>query len=171
MNTALKIILAIILTSAILIAGCAGEVNQTPKIGEPAPDFQFQSSAGQATSLSDLKGKPVLINFWQIRCLPCRVEMPYIQQVYNEWQEKGLILLAINIKESPSQIEQFMQSQELSLPVLLDSEGSIAERYGIRAIPATFLIDRDGIIQDIKFGPFQSKAEIESSLDKIALTK
>ena len=171
MNTALKVILAIILTSAILIAGCAGEVNQTPRIGKPAPDFQFQSSEGQPTSLSDLKGKPVLINFWATWCRPCRMEMPYLQQVYDEWQEKGLVVLAINIKESPSQVEEFMQSQGLSLPVLLDSQGKVASQYGIQAIPVTFFVDRDGIIQDIKFGPFQSKAEIESSLDKITLTK
>ena len=163
--------LLIMLISGLLVAGCAGGVSQNPWIGKPAPDFQFQSSEGQATSLSDLKGKPVILNFWAIRCSPCRMEMPYIQQVYDEWQEKGLMLLAINIGESPSQIAEFLQSQGLSLPVLLDIEGNIAQKYKIQYIPTTFFIDRDGIIQDMKVGAFQSKAEIESSLSKLAITK
>ena len=171
MNRMLKVILVIILALGILIASCAGEASQPPRIGKPAPDFQFQGSEGQSTSLSDLKGKPVLINFWQIRCPPCREEMPYLQQVYEEWQEKGLVLLAINIGESPSQVAEFMQGQGLSLPVLLDTGGKIAEQYGIRGIPVTFFIDKDGIIQDIKFGAFQSKAEIESSLSKLMMIK
>ena len=171
MNTGLKVILVIILASGILIAGCAGGASQNHWIGEPAPDFQFQGPEEQPTSLSDLKGKPVLINFWQIRCPPCRMEMPYIQQVYDEWQDKGLVVLAINIGESPSQVTEFMQSQGLSLPVLLDTEGKVAGQYGIRLIPTSFFIDRDGIIQDMKVGAFQSKAEIESSLSKLTITK
>jgi len=64
-----------------------------------------------------------------------------------------------------------MQSQELSLPVLLDIEGNIAQKYKIQYIPSTFFIDREGIIQDMKVGPFQSTAEIESSLSKLTITK
>jgi len=171
MNKMLKVMLLIMLISGLLMAGCAGGTSQNPWIGKPAPDFEFQSPEGQATSLSDLKGKPVLINFWATWCSPCRMEMPYIQQVYDEWQEMGLVLLAINIGESPSQVEEFMQSRGLSLPVLLDTEGKVAGQYGIRAIPTTFFIDREGIIQDMKVGPFQSTAEIESSLSKLTITK
>jgi peroxiredoxin len=171
MNKMLKVMLLIMLISGLLMAGCAGGTSQNPWIGKPAPDFQFQSPEGQATSLSDLKGKPVILNFWAIRCPPCRMEMPYIQQAYDEWQERGLVLLAINIGESPSQVEEFMQSQELSLPVLLDIEGNIAQKYNIQYIPSTFFIDKDGIIQDMKVGAFQSTAEIESSLSKLTITK
>ena len=161
------LIAVIILTLGLLIAGCGSETTQLPQIGKIAPDFQFQGSNGQSVSLSDLKGMPVLLNFWQIRCPPCRGEMPYLQQVYDEWQAKELILLAINIGESPSQIAEFMQSQGLSLPVLLDSQGNIAQIYNIQYIPSTFFIDKEGIIQEIKVGPFQSKAEIESILSKL----
>ena len=79
----------------------------------------------------------------------------------------GLVLLAINIGESSSDVEEFMQSQGLSLPVLLDSEGEIAAQYGIEAIPATFFIDSEGIVQEVKVGAFQSTAEIEESLLKL----
>ena len=171
MNTGLKVVPVIILTLGMLLAGCAGGTSQNPWIGKPAPDFQLSTLNGQPVSLSDLRGKPVLVNFWATWCLPCRGEMPYIQQIYDEWQAKGLVLLAINIGESPSQVAKFMQSQGLSLPVLLDGKGNIAVMYNVRAIPTTFFIDRDGIIKDMKVGAFQSKAEIESSLSKLAMTK
>jgi peroxiredoxin len=169
MSTRLKVILVIILTLAILIAGCAG--NQNPRIGKPAPEFQLPTLDGQPVSLSDLKGKPVLINFWASWCRPCCEEMPYLQQIYDEWQGKGLVLLAINIGETPSQVAEFMQSQGLSLPVLLDTEGKVAEQYGIRGIPTSFFIDKDGIIKEMRVGAFQSKAEIEGSLSKLTITK
>jgi DsbE subfamily thiol:disulfide oxidoreductase len=169
MSTRLKVILVIILTLAILIASCAG--NQNPRIGKPAPEFQLNTLDGQPVSLSDLKGKPVLINFWASWCRPCCEEMPYLQQIYDEWQERGLMLLAINIGDNLSQVAEFMQSQGLSLPVLLDTEGKVAEQYGIRGIPTSFFIDKDGIIKEMRVGAFQSKAEIESSLSKLTITK
>jgi peroxiredoxin len=169
MNKALTAIGVIILTLVILMAGCPsnGGATEAPEVGKTAPDFQFQGSDEQAIYLSELKGKPVLVNFWQTRCGPCAYEMPFLQQVYDEWEGKGLVLLAINIGESPSQIAEFMQTQGLSLPVLLDSQGSIAQQYGIRAIPTSFFIDTGGIIQEIKVGAFRSKAEIESSLSQL----
>jgi len=162
-----KVILLIILISGLLITGCSGGTNPEPVVGKPAPDFQFKNLEGQSVSLSDFQGKPVLINFWQVRCPPCRAEMPYIQQVYDEWRGKGLVILAINIGESPSQIKEFMQSQGLSLPVLLDKGGKVAEKYNIWFIPTTFFLDKDGIIQEKIIGPFQNKAQIEMRLDKI----
>ena len=149
------------------MGGCTGGTSQNPWRGKPAPDFQLNTLDGQSVSLSDLKGKPVLLNFWATWCGPCRIEMPFLQQIYDEWRGRGLVLLAINIGENPSQIAEFMQSQGLSFPVLLDSDGEIAQKYNIQYIPSTFFIDKDGIIQDMKVGAFQSKAEIESILSKL----
>ena len=191
MNKMLKVILVITLASVLsvglVMSGCSGESepdslalgritgcpvgSSSLQIGGPAPDFQFQTPEGQATSLSELKGKVVLVNFWAIRCPPCRMEMPYIQQVYDEWQEKGLVLLAINIGESSAQVTGFMQNYSLSFPVLLDTNQDAARCYYIQYIPTTFFIDKDGIIQDMKLGAFQSTAEIESSLSKLTITK
>ena len=173
MNRILKVILVIIFVLGSLTTACqsSGGSGETPQGTKPAPQFQFTNNSGQLISLSDLQGKPVLINFWASWCSPCRQEMPYIQQIYNEWQEKGLVLLAINIGESASQAAEFMRSQGLSFPVLLDPEGEIAGQYGVRAIPTSFFIDKDGIIQDMKVGAFHSKAEIESGLSKLTNTR
>jgi len=152
------------LSLGVLLAGCGG---QNPLLGKPAPDFQFGGQDEQPVSLSDLKGSPVLLNFWATWCGPCRGEMPYLQQIYEKWQTMGLVLLAINIGESSSDVEEFMQSQGLSLPVLLDGDGAIAAQYGIEYIPATFFIDTEGIVQEVREGAFQSTAEIEESLLKL----
>ncbi len=175
MDKMLKVMLAIILTSALVsglvIAGCSMGFTsaQGPQVGKPAPDFQLQSLDGQPVSLSDLRGRPVLINFWASWCPPCRFEMPFIQEIYEdkEWSDKGLVILAVNIGESPSLVARFMEDYGLSFPVLLDTNNNVSRDYNIRGIPATFFIDKDGIIQDMKMGAFSGKAEIEMRLSKV----
>ena len=178
MNKVPRVILPVILTLVLLLAGCSagpeppgGENPTTPvedaQVGNLAPDFQLQSLDGQTISLGDLRGKPVLINFWATWCPPCRSEMPYIQEIYEEWTDKGLLVLAINIGESASTVEDFMQSNSLSFTVLLDTKQDIAQRYNITGIPTTFFIDKDGIIQDKVIGAFQNKTQIENKLSRI----
>ena len=140
---------------------------QGTRVGNLAPDFELPNLNGQSVSLSDFRGKPVLVNFWASWCGPCRFEMPFIQEIYEGWSDKGLVVLAIDMGESPSTVKDFIQSHNFSFPVLLDTNQDVALQYNIRAIPATFFIDKDGIIQGTKVGAFSSKAEIEKSLGKI----
>ncbi|MEE8618987.1 MAG: redoxin domain-containing protein [Dehalococcoidales bacterium] len=171
MNRALKVILLTILASGILATGCStpAEVSEVeaPEIGKAAPSFQLTDIDGQTVSLSDFQGKPVLLNFWATWCGPCRFEMPYIQEVYNERSEPGLVILAINIGESFAKVKEFMQDYNLSFPVLLDLEGKVAEKYNILPIPTTYFIDSDGIIRDMQIGAFRSVAEIEDILSRV----
>jgi len=173
-----RVILPVILTVVLLVTGCSagseppeGKSPTAPvegtQVGNQAPDFQLQNLDGQTVSLGDLRDKPVLINFWATWCPPCRSEMPYIQEIYEEWSDKGLVVLAINIGESSSKAEGFMQSYNLSFTVLLDTKQDVAQKYNIQYIPTTFFIDKDGIIQDKMIGAFQNKAQIEKSLSKI----
>jgi len=136
-------------------------------IGNLAPDFELQSLDGQTFSLSNMQGKPVLLNFWATWCGPCRFEMPLLQEIYEEYSGKGLVLVTVDIGESPSQVEKSLQSQGLSLPVLLDTRAKVATTYNVSGIPTTLFIDKDGIIKDKKIGAFTSKSEIEKSLNKI----
>jgi len=163
----MKILTAIsglILTTVLLVAGCS---SQAPQVGEQAPDFQLPNLEGQSISLSDFRGEPVLVNFWASWCGPCIYEMPFIQEVYEEWSASGLVVLAINKGESLSTAKDFMQSGNYSFPVLLDISQDVALEYNIWGIPTTFFIDKDGIIQAIKVGAFSSKAEIEMMLSEI----
>jgi len=161
----LKVILLIILTLVLLVTGCSEPSGA--RVGEPAPDFKLQNLDGQYISLSDLRGKPVLLNFWATWCPPCRVEMPYLQEIFEEWSDKGLVLLTIDIGEGPSQIKEFLEANNLSLPVLLDTKKNVAQRYNITGIPTTFFIDKDGVIREKIIGAFPSKGAIEKHLNKI----
>lgn len=164
----LKTILLIILTWVLLITGCsAGSEPSGARVGERASDFQLENLDGQSTSLSDLRGKPVLVNFWATWCPPCVSEMPYLQQLYEEQSGKGLAVLTINAGESHSKVTKFLQTHNLSLPVLLDSSNNVAQKYNITGIPTTFFIDKDGIIQEKIIGAFPSKEAIEKTLIKI----
>ena len=174
MKKVLITVLMLILVTGLLISGCSSQFEpvgsaQGPQVGKLAPDFQLINLDGQSVSLGDFRGKPVLINFWASWCPPCRFEMPFIQEIYEdkEWSDKGLVILAINMGESPSTAKNFMQRYSLSFPVLLDISQDVSLQYNVPPIPKTFLIDKDGIIQGIKFGAFRNKAEIELRLRKI----
>ena len=90
--------------------------------------------------------------------------MPYIQEIYEEWSNKGLLVLAINIGESSAEVEEFRQSYNLFFTVLLDTRQDVAQRYNITGIPTTFSIDKNGIIQEKVIGALQNKPQIENRL-------
>ena len=174
MTNKLSIILVMLIILLPIIAGCqastgpSGVTSSTvPAEGDLAPDFQLQNLDGQTVSLSSLRGSPVLLNFWATWCGPCRTEMPYLQQIHEEWSDRGLVLLAIDLGESSSTVESYLQSNNLSLTVLLDTRQEVGQKYNIRAIPTTFFIDKDGIIQGVKIGAFQNKEQIEQYLGEI----
>lgn len=167
MSKMLRVILAL-LTLGLLITSCSGGSGpQTATVGQPAPDFELQNLDGQSISLSNFKGKPMLINFWYTGCPPCRKEMPYLQQIYDERQGSELLVLAINVGESASAVNGFFQDNNLSFPVVLDTKAVVVRKYNIQFFPTTFFIDKDGIIQEKVIGAFPSKAAIEKRLSKI----
>lgn len=166
--------LFLIIVLLFIINGCSPSTSTNPKdtvsgtgIGNLAPDFQLMDMEGQNVTLSNLRGSPVIMNFWASWCSPCRQEMPFLQQIYEDWNNKGVILLTINLRETPSEIMQFMQSNSLSFPVLLDADASVTQNYNVVGIPTTFFVDKDGVIQAKKLGPFNSKAEIENNISII----
>ncbi|MDD5038848.1 MAG: TlpA disulfide reductase family protein [Dehalococcoidales bacterium] len=179
MNRIFKAVILIILTPVLFFAGCTGNespVDTTPtdlpevgtKVGNLAPDFELQNlDDGQVVSLSGLRGKPVLINFWATWCPPCNSEMPYLQQIYEEWSDRGLVMLAIDIREESSVVKEFLTARNLSLPVYIDTDASVAQKYGISAIPTTYFVDKDGKIYEKVIGAFPSKESIEVYLTGI----
>jgi thiol-disulfide isomerase/thioredoxin len=132
-----------------------------------APDFMLTDLEGKTVTLSALRGSPVILNFWATWCRPCRNEMPFIQEIYEKWQDKGLVILAINIEETSSEVQLFMQNNNFSFPVLLDTSGDVSAIFQIHGIPTTFFIDKDDIIKDKRIGSFNNAAEIEDYLNLI----
>lgn len=133
-------------------AGIGPLDNQRPIKGSPAPDFALRDLDGNVVKLSDLRGQVVWLNFWATWCTPCKKELPDIQKLYDEMRDRGLVVLAINKEESAGDAGSFMASRDLSLPVLLDSDGAVYTQYRLQGLPDSFFIDRDGNIAAIYFG-------------------
>jgi len=140
-----------------------------PQIGFIAPDFTLISNTGQSITLSDLYGYPVILNFWASWCFPCRKEMPAIQQVYSDFENQGLIILGINTtnQDKKENAIAFSTKVGVTFPILFDENGLVNTNYQIRALPTTFFIDTNGIIQDITIGGPMSEALIRSKIKKI----
>lgn len=134
-----------------------------PLVGSRAPEFSIAALGGQPVSLSDLRGRVILINFWATWCVPCRAEMPALQAAYEEHSARGLVVLAINEKEDADSVAQFADEVHLTFPILLDLDGTLANRYQARALPTSFFIDREGMIQAVSFGEMK-RAYIETEI-------
>jgi peroxiredoxin len=114
--------------------------------GKAAPDFTLPDIDGQHISLQEYRGKVIFLNFWATWCIPCREEMPALEQLHQKYQSKGLVVVAINLKESAEQVKGFFQKHTLSFPALLDHNGTIFREYLVAGMPTTYLIDRDSQI-------------------------
>ncbi len=111
-----------------------------------AIDFELEDLNGETRSLSSYRGKVVFLNFWATWCGPCRIEMPSMQRVYNELKDEGFEIVAVDLREDKKKVKKFIKKYELTFPVLLDKTGKVGGIYGARAIPTTYIIDRDGFI-------------------------
>lgn len=134
--------------------------------GNRAPDFTLQAIDGKKITLSELRGKKVIVNFWATWCQPCKDEMPYIQEIHQEWSDKGVTVLAVavNKNQALAGVEQFIRDTGYTFAVLFDSKGEVAELYQVSEIPKTVLIDADGIVQHVRLGDFKSTEEIDNIL-------
>jgi peroxiredoxin len=119
---------------------------QAPKEAVDAPDFSLPDLSGKQIPLKQLRGKLVFLNFFATWCGPCREEMPGMERLHRAHQDKGLVVLAVNLQEGAKTIRPFVQSLKLSFPTVMDAEGAVSREYGVRALPVSFLIGRDGKI-------------------------
>ncbi|MDP2932262.1 MAG: TlpA disulfide reductase family protein [Chloroflexota bacterium] len=161
-------VLKIAVLSLMLVAGLAACSSPTePSSNSAAPDFKLADLNGNTVALSDLRGKPVLLNFWATWCPPCREEVPLIEEINQEWTSKGLVVLTVSLDDSADTVKDFVQNYGLTFTVLHDREQRVAQTYGIQGIPTTLFIDKDGNIRARTVGAFPNKAAIETGIKKI----
>ncbi len=164
--TAWLVISALLFGSNPSHSASSGEV-AAPKEGFLAPDFTLQDLEGQTYTLSELRGRPVLLNFWATWCPPCRAEMPDIGKVYEAYQAQGFIVLAVTADDSYSDAADFARQYALPFPVLVDSSAAVARIYNINSLPTSFFIAPDGVIREIVIGGPMSEASIRSRVEAL----
>lgn len=129
-----------------------GSSPAVPQVGDPAPDFEYTLADGTVTRLSDLRGKKVLINFWATWCAPCRLEMPALQEASLEYADAGLVVLGVNLVESPNDIVPFGNEFGITFPLITNRSGDIRDAYAAQNIPTSYFINSDGTIADKHLG-------------------
>jgi peroxiredoxin len=142
------------------------KIETGPEIDKVAPDFTLQTIDNQSISLSDFRGKTVLLNFWVSSCDACVSELPYLQTASDNRTDQQAVILTVNCGESSQTVHSIVDRLKLSFPVLLDPEGAVCAEYK-RGAPTAFLIDSNGIIQAIKDDAFENPGEVESMLDSL----
>ena len=115
------------------------------KTGEPAPDFSLPDMDGTMVALSDFRGKPVVLNFWATWCAPCIREIPYLEANYRHYADQDVVVLGINAEENVAKAQTFVR-KHMTYPVLFKG-ADVNSAYGVVSIPATFYIDREGIVR------------------------
>ena len=154
----LLLLLAAGVLLTLTLGGCSGETPAPSTagpvaIGQPAPDFTLSDLNGRNYTLSQLRGKVVIVNFWATWCPPCRAEMPSMERLHRQLAGEGLVLLAVNIeKDGRRSVAQFLSAAPHSFPVLLDEQEVVQKRYGVYQFPESFIIRKDDVIDDKVIG-------------------
>jgi len=147
-----------VLTASVAHAGGIDEAARELDLIRPprpkqAADFTVSLLSGETLKLQGQRGKPMLVNFWATWCAPCREEMPAMERLYIKHRQRGFVLLAVSVDTDASVVKPFLERYKLTFPVTLDAKMDLANAYGVRALPASFLIDRNGYLTALALGP------------------
>ncbi|KEK23733.1 thiol-disulfide oxidoreductase ResA [Bacillus gaemokensis] len=136
------------------------------QIGEKAPNFVVSDLEEKKIELKGLKGKGVFLNFWGTWCKPCEKEMPYMNELYPKYKEKGVEIIALDADETNIAVKNFVNQYGLKFPVAIDKGSEVIGTYGVGPLPTTFLIDKEGKVIE-KITGTQTKEQMEAYLKKI----
>jgi thiol-disulfide isomerase/thioredoxin len=157
------------LIAALLLRGGdrAGAPINELKAGSPAPDFELADvSTGRPVTLSQLRGRPVWLDFWATWCPPCKAELPRMKQVYDKYKGKGLVLVGIDLQEDPNQVRDFARINGYDWTFVVDRDGTVTNRYFTAGVPTHLFIDARGVVQAVYVGDLGNSA-MERFLGKI----
>ncbi|MBI3333218.1 MAG: TlpA family protein disulfide reductase [Candidatus Omnitrophica bacterium] len=160
------LIAALILCFSFEIAQAAGAAPPSNADRKPAPDFQLAGLNGKPLSLSALKGKVVLLDFWATWCPPCRAEIPHFKELYAAYKGKGLEMVGLAVSDKAETVKEFVRSNGVPYPIAVSSAQAEQAYGGIRGIPTTFLIDKQGRIAE-KYVGYQEKQVFESRIQAL----
>lgn len=172
----------LIITTVLFIISCSKEksqvVNNDPfftlgikTISPPikSPEFELKNIAGDTVTFSSFKGKVVILNFWAHWCAPCVQEMPSINSLYEKTRNMDIEVITINLGESQDIVEKYISENKFKFHSLLDKDKAVAANYGVRSIPSTYIINKNGDIIANKLGAMEwDTSEIINLLEEIS---
>ena len=138
-------------------------------VGSSAPGFVLQDLEGSSFNLDEMRGKIVVLNFWATWCEPCKLEMPYFEQLHTAGRS-DLEIWGVNFDEPSRQVENFVEEYNLSFPIVLDPGGVVQNLYRVRGYPTTYVVDQDGVIQFHHIGLI-TEDQLGSYLDKLGASE
>jgi peroxiredoxin len=162
----IRTVVLLLLVSAVIYTIMSKDQVKVLAVGDNAPDFELVDLEGNKHRLSDYKGQGVFLNFWGTWCAPCKKEMPHMEKMHKAFEDKGVHILAVNIKESNLKVETFRDQYGLTFPIAIDKDESVKEAYNIVPLPTTFLINKDGVIEQI-ITREMSESEIRAFMESI----
>ncbi|MCZ7574271.1 MAG: TlpA family protein disulfide reductase [Ardenticatenaceae bacterium] len=142
------IALGLVLVGVLGCRGTSSASQAAPEVETRAPDFDTRLVSGEDLSLTQLRGEPVVLNFWASWCGPCAQELPLLDRAASE----GVVIVAVNFGETEDDVEEFLAEHSVSLPVALDPAGKVARLYRVSALPTTFFLDKRGGIRYRRVG-------------------
>ncbi len=153
------------------LVGCAGAgADRPPRAGDPVPAYQATTLQGDTLELSSLRGKPFLLNFWATWCTPCQEETPFLESVFRRRSSQGLRIVGVSMDNGSAldKIRAFMKKYGVTYTVLRDPTMNAMQTFGIPGLPATFLVNRHGVIQWMRFGAIgPSDKDFQAALDDV----
>lgn len=144
------------LAALVVAPACAANENAgPPQIGQPVREYAAATLAGDTVTLQSLRGQVVLLNLWATWCAPCRAETPYLQSVFEEYRDDGFQIVGISMDtgDAADQVAMFVDEYEVGYTILHDPKMVGMELYQVLGLPATFLIDREGVLRWMRYGP------------------
>ncbi|MDS9470789.1 thiol-disulfide oxidoreductase ResA [Sporosarcina pasteurii] len=145
----IRTVVLFLLLGAVIFAIVSKDTEKVLAVGDKAPDFELVDLEGNIHKLSEYEGEGVFLNFWGSWCPPCKEEMPFMENQSKEFEDKGVHILAINIKDTRLKAETFRDQYGLTFPIAQDKDESVRRAYNVIPLPTTILINKDGVIEDI----------------------
>jgi peroxiredoxin len=141
--------------------------SRVPAVGMQAEDFRLTDLEGKQQSLSQYRGKIVLVNFWATWCKPCTTEMPAMQTIYDKLRDKGFVVLAVNELEDDAKVREHIKQYGHTFPVLMDHDNKVANQFGVFGLPVSVFLDEKGVIQEYIKGGLLTEQKIDETVARI----